>query len=160
MTLIIIFSALALAAAFIKDRKKAAAGLKKAFFRFIRIMPPLLFVLFLVAIVLWLLHEERISGLLSGNNRFIAWLSALLVGSLTLMPGFIAFPLGGILVQNGVQYMAVSAFTGSLMMVGIATFPVERKFLGTGTALLRNIFYLLIAAAVSLITGFVYGELL
>ncbi len=159
MVPILILSAAVLAAAFIKDRKKALAGLKKALFRFLKIVPPLLFVLFVVAVLLWFLPENRISALLSGNNRFMAWLSALLIGSLTLMPGFIAFPLGGILVQNGVQYMTVSAFTGSLMTVGIVTFPVESKFLGTKTAILRNGVYLLIAAAVSIVTGLVYGEL-
>jgi len=51
-------------------------------------------------------------------------------GSITLMPGFIAFPLCGILLKKGVTYMVLSAFSTTLMMVGFVTFPLEKNILG------------------------------
>jgi len=59
-----------------------------------------------------------------------------------------------------VPYMVLSAFTSSLMMVGVLTFPVERKYFGTRIALIRNIIGLGISICVALVTGIFYGELL
>ena len=83
----------------------------------------------------------------------------MLFGSITMMPGFIAFPLGGILVQNGVLYMIISAFTTTLMMVGIITLPVEKKYFGTKVAVIRNIISFFIAVIISIITGMLFGEI-
>ena len=75
------------------------------------------------------------------------------------MPGFVAFPLAGILQNNGVPYMVISAFTTTLMMVGIVTFPLEKAFFGTKVALLRNILGFMIALIVAIGTAFFFGEL-
>jgi hypothetical protein len=75
------------------------------------------------------------------------------------MPGFIAFPLCGILLREGALYMVLSAFSTTLMMVGIATFPLERTYLGARLALARNLVSLGIALLVAIVTGFVFGEL-
>jgi hypothetical protein len=75
------------------------------------------------------------------------------------MPGFIAFPLCGMLLEKGVSYMVLSGFSTTLMMVGVLTFPVERAYLGTKVAVLRNLIYLMIAVVVTLITGLCFGEL-
>jgi hypothetical protein len=40
---------------------------------------------------------------------------ALIFGSITIMPGFVAFPLCGILLKKGVSYMALAAFSTALM---------------------------------------------
>ena len=75
------------------------------------------------------------------------------------MPGFIAFPLCGMLLEKGVPYMILSGFSTTLMMVGVLTFPVERAYLGTKVAVLRNLIYLVIAVVVTIITGLCFGEL-
>jgi uncharacterized membrane protein YraQ (UPF0718 family) len=74
------------------------------------------------------------------------------------MPGYIAFPLGGILRGNGVSYMVISAFTTTLMMVGVLTFPVEKAYLGFKAALIRNILSFLIALIVAVFIGMFFGE--
>lgn len=81
------------------------------------------------------------------------------LGSISLMPGFIAFPLCGMLLEKGVLYMILSGFSTTLMMVGVLTFPVERAYLGTKVAVLRNLIYLVIAVVVTIITGLCFGEL-
>ena len=80
-----------------------------------------------------------------------------MVGSITLMPGFVAFPLAALLVERGAGLMQVAAFVSSLMMVGVMTFPMERNIFGTRLALARNLlafcFAIAVAAALSLVLG-------
>ncbi len=75
------------------------------------------------------------------------------------MPGFITFPLCGILVEKGVTYMVLSAFSTTLMMVGIVTFPIEKEYLGVKVAIIRNVISFCIALCVAFITGFFFGEI-
>ncbi len=55
------------------------------------------------------------------------------------MPGFIAFPLSGILLSKGVPYMVISAFTTTLMIVGVLSYPVEKAYFGTKVTIMRNV---------------------
>lgn len=155
-----IITAILILISFIFNRKKTLAGLKIALKRFIQILVPLFIMVILVSIILFLLPETIISKYLSNNNLCISTIIASILGSITLFPGFIAFPLCGILRQNGVSYMVLSAFTTTLMMVGIITFPIEKEYFGTKVALLRNIISLFIAIIVALVTGIFFGEVL
>ena len=58
-----------------------------------------------------------------------------------------------------VLFMIISAFTTTLMMVGVLTFPVEKKYFGTKVAVLRNTVGFFIALVVSIITGMFFGEM-
>lgn len=53
-----------------------------------------------------------------------------LVGSITLIPAFVAFPLVGSLVDVGASIVPAVAFLTTLTMVGIVTFPLEKKEFG------------------------------
>ena len=75
------------------------------------------------------------------------------------MPGFIAFPLSGILLNKGVSYMVLSAFTTTLMMVGILTYPIEKEYFGVKVTIIRNIISFFIALAVAIMTGIFFGEI-
>ena len=116
-------------------------------------------VVFSVSFVLYFIPETTISEYLSYGNKYISLMIASFLGSITIMPGFIAFPLSGILRQNNVPYMVISGFTTTLMMVGILTFPIERKYFGTKVAVLRNVMSFLIAIVVSIMTGIFFREL-
>ena len=65
-------------------------------------------------------------------------LMASLVGSVTLIPGFVAFPLASVLLKNGAGFMQIAVFISTLMMVGIVTIPLEIKYFGKKAAILRN----------------------
>ena len=159
MTLLYITLALCLVS-FLFDRKKTLAGIKKGVKKFLRVLPVFLIMIIITSLVLTLLPREVISRYLSGENRFLAALAGLACGSVALLPGFIAFPLGGMLREQGVPYFVIAAFTSSLMMVGVLTFPVEKTFFGTRFALLRNLAGVVIAAAVALVAGLFFGEIL
>ncbi len=116
--------------------------------------------LILVSIVLFLIPEEVILKYMNNDSGWLSVLSASALGSIAVMPGFIAFPLSGILLKKGVSYMVISAFTTTLMMVGIVTFPVEKAYLGTKVTLLRNFIALMTALITAFATGLFYGEIL
>jgi len=84
----------------------------------------------------------------------------LIIGSITMMPGFIAYPLAGILVSRGVNYMVVAAFITTLMLVGVATYPVEKEYFGIKATVWRNIAGFIISAIIAVATGILYGEVL
>ncbi|RLA87794.1 MAG: hypothetical protein DRG20_07055 [Deltaproteobacteria bacterium] len=159
MYFLYIITGLALIASFIADKKKTFKAIKMGYKKFVNILPPFLIMLILVSVILFLVPDRVISNYLGVSHKFYGFLFAIFFGSITLMPGFIAYPLCGILLQKGVPYMTLSAFSTTLMMVGILTFPIEREYFGTKVTIIRNLISLGIAIAVALVTGIFFNEL-
>jgi len=155
-----ILTGLLLVLSLVSSREKTVRALRIAVRRFMKLLVPFLTMMSLVALILAFLPHELILRYLGVDNLWFATGLAGVIGSLTLMPGFIVFPLSGILLEQGVPYIVLAAFTTTLMMVGVVTFPIERHYLGTKVALLRNGISLLIALTVSLTIGLWFGELL
>jgi len=154
-----IATGLAVLISFIANREKTLRAIKIAFKRFVTILPAFLNMLILVSIVLFLVPDKIISHYLGSNNIFTGVLLGSFFGSITLMPGFIAFPLCGILLKKGVLYMVLSAFTTTLMMVGVLTYPIEKEYLGTKVTIVRNVIGFFIALIVAVMTGIFFGEI-
>lgn len=154
-----IIAGLAVLASFLANRKKTLSALKIAAKRFVKILPAFLTMIILVSIVLFLIPDEVISKYLGGSNKFIGVIFASLFGSITLMPGFIAFPLAGILLKEGVAYMVLAAFTTTLMMVGILTAPIEKAYFGMKVTVIRNIVSFFIALVITVVIGIFFGEI-
>lgn len=144
----------------LRSREKTFRAVKIAFNKFIKIFPAFLTMLILVSIILFLVPDRTISNYLGNNNKFVTLILASFFGSVTLMPGFIAFPLCGILLNKGVSYMVLSAFTTTLMMVGILTYPIEKEYFGVKVTIIRNVISFFIALIVALSIGLFFGELL
>jgi uncharacterized membrane protein YraQ (UPF0718 family) len=159
MSLLYVLVGLGVAISLIGSRERTFRALKIAARRFLGILPSFLMMLILVSVALFFLPDEVISAYLGIDNRLVATLLASLLGSITLMPGFIAFPLAGILLGKGVPYMVLSAFTTTLMMVGILTYPVESAHFGPKVTVIRNALSLLTALVVAAATGLLFGEL-
>jgi len=154
------FTGIALFVSIIASRKKTVASLKVAFKKFMKIIPSFITMLVFVSIILYLLPDHVISKLLGGNNVIEGTIISSIIGSLTIIPGFIAFPLAGILLEKGIAYMVLSAFTTTLMMVGIVTFPVESKYFGVKLTIIRNIVSFIIAIIIAIVIGIFYGEII
>jgi uncharacterized membrane protein YraQ (UPF0718 family) len=154
-----IIAGLAVLASFLANRKKTLSALKIAAKRSVKILPAFLTMIILVSIVLFLVPDEVISKYLGGSNKFIGVIFASLFGSITLMPGFIAFPLAGILLKEGVAYMVLAAFTTTLMMVGILTAPIEKAYFGMKVTVIRNIVSFFIALVITVVIGIFFGEI-
>lgn len=153
-----LFTAIAVLISFIADRDRTVMAGLTAVRKIIRIAPAIFMMLILVSVALYLVPERVISHYLVDRNTAIGMAIASLFGSITFMPGFIAFPLSGILLQKGVPYMVLSALTTTMMMVGVVTYPIEREYLGRKVTILRNIIGLVIALIVAVVTGMFYGE--
>ena len=160
MIALYIATAAALLASLIASPQKTLAVLKLAAVRFARILPGFLVMLLLFAITITLVPKETLERLLGRESGALGIALAALFGSITLMPGFIAFPLSGALLTRGVPYMVLAAFTNSLMMVGVLTYPLETQYFGTKVTLVRNGLSLVIALIVAVATGFVFGEII
>lgn len=141
---------------FTKDKEKTKDTLKKAFFMGRGMAASIFAVIFAIGFILAIMPPEQISEIISKQNTFIATILAAAFGTITLIPAFIAFPLIGTLANAGVGIMPSVAFLTTLTMVGVATFPLERKEFGTKFAVTRNILSFVFA----LIIAFVMGAIL
>jgi len=151
-------TAVSLIASIIISRKKTLQALTIALRRFLNLLPRFVVMLFLVSIVLFFVSDKFIVQYLGVENKYLGLLLASLLGSVTIMPGFIAFPLAGILLGKGVPYMVLAGFTTTLMMVGVLTYPVEKAFLGTKVTIIRNSISFFIALSIALMVGIFFGE--
>ncbi len=140
---------------FFNSRQKSLTALKKAWIAFENILPQLLTVLIIIGIMLSILKPQTISMIMGSESGFLGMLIAGLVGSITLIPGFIAFPLAAALVRNGANVMQIAVFVSTLMMVGIVTFPIEVSYFGKKASILRNIFAFIFSFIAAIIIGVV-----
>lgn len=130
-------------------------ALKKALKAFEGILPQFLVVLILVAITLSVLDTATISRFLGTKSGVFGILAASLVGAITLIPGFIAFPAAAALLRNGAGATQIAAFVSSLMMVGVVTLPMEIKHFGKRAAFMRNVFAFVFSLIAALFVGWV-----
>jgi len=143
---------------FAKDRKKTKKALQKSWKSFENILPQFLSILIFVGLLLAFLNPPMISRVLGSASGWLGVIIASLVGAITLIPGYIAFPTAALLIKGGAGYMQMSAFISSLMMVGVVTLPVEIKYFNKKSALLRNGISFLFSFLVALIMSKVMGE--
>ncbi|ANQ53704.1 permease [Thermosipho affectus] len=108
-------------------------------------------VMALVGLVLAILPPELIKQLLGNSNEFLSTLYGAIIGALTIIPAFIAFPLSKSLYQSGANLTAIAAFITTLTMVGFATMPIETKYFGKKFTLHR--LWLSFVAAILIASG-------
>lgn len=142
---------------FLKDRKKTKMALKMALKAFENILPQFLSILIIIGIMLAVLSPETISKLIGQQSGWLGMVIAGIIGSITLIPGFVAFPLAAALLKSGAGFMQISVFISTLMMVGIVTIPLEIKYFGKKAAILRNGLAFALSFAIALIIGVVLG---
>lgn len=136
-----------------KDKKKTKMALKKAWKAFENILPEFLTVIMFVGVLLAVLNPQVISKIIGNNSGWFGVVIASVVGAITLIPGFVAFPTAAMLLENGAGYMQIGAFVSTLMMVGVVTIPVEIKYFGKKLTILRNLFAFIFSFLVAYIIG-------
>jgi uncharacterized membrane protein YraQ (UPF0718 family) len=144
---------------FMIDQEKTIEGLKIGLKKITINFPVFLNMIILVALSLYFVSDQLILKFLGDGTGAIGVALAGALGSIAFMPGFVAFPLAGVLLEKGVSYTVIAAFTTTLMMVGIVTYPVEKDFFGIKITVIRNVFSLIMAVIVSIVIGLFYGEL-
>ena len=140
-----------------RDKKKTKMALKKAWKSFENILPQILTILAFLGMVLALLSPDVISHLLGQKAGWQGMIIASIIGSITLMPAFIAFPIAAMLLKNGAGLVQLAVFVSTLTMVGIVTLPLEMKYFGKKISIMRNTFAYLFSFMVALVIGVVLG---
>lgn len=127
-----------LLASAVKNTEKTKKSLKMAWRSFQKLLPNVLAMMLFVGLTLAVLDETVINRLIGPDSGIFGVLSALIIGSVTLIPSFVAFPLGGALLKAGAGYAQIAALVSTIMAVGIVTLPMEIKYFGKAVALRRN----------------------
>jgi len=153
MVFLISITLIAIIVSFLADRQKTYQGLLKGIRMFINILPALLNMLVFVSVLLYLVPNETIIRWLGKGSGIYGVAIAAVLGSISMIPGFIAFPLAGILRKGGVSYEVLAVFITTLMMVGVITLPLESKYFGIKVALLRNGLSFIGAVIIGILVG-------
>ena len=149
-----IITGVALLVSLAVDRRRTWAGIGFGMRMLVKILPALVLMVAAVGVLLSALSPRFLETLFGGSGP-IPFLAGLAVGAVALIPGFIAFPLAGVLRAHGVSTAVLAAFVTSLLMVGVVTLPLEIRFFGRKAALWRNLLSLVAAAAVALVMAVV-----
>lgn len=130
-------------------------ALKKAWKAFENILPEFLVVIMMVGVMLAVVNNDVISKVIGVDSGMMGVVLAALIGAITLIPGFIAFPTAALLLKGGAGIMQIAVLISTLMMVGIVTMPVEMKYFGKKLTLYRNglafLFSFLVAYIIKLV---------
>jgi len=137
-----------------KDKGKTKKALIKAWKSFENILPQFLGVIVMVGIILSIFNADLISKIIGLESGWYGMILSALIGAITLIPGFIAFPTAAMLLENGAGYKQIAVFVSTLMMVGVVTIPVEIKYFGKKVTVMRN----LIAFFFSFLVAGIIGE--
>ena len=138
---------------FLKSKAKTFAAMKKTKKMMGNMIGEIIGIIFIIGLVLTLVPPESIKTVLGSSNAGIATVIAALVGSITLIPAFVAFPLVGSFVDVGASIIPAVAFLTTLTMVGVVTFPLEKKEFGTKFALTRNLLSFVSAIVIAIVMG-------
>lgn len=139
---------------YVKNKQKTKQALMKSWKSFENILPQFLGIIILIGAVLAVVDAEFISKIIGNESGFFGVLFAALIGGITLIPAFLAFPTAAMLLDSGAGLMQIGAFVSSLMMVGVITMPIEMKYFGKKITILRN----LLAFVFSFFVAFIIGK--
>ncbi|MGM0650692.1 MAG: permease [Bacteroidota bacterium] len=138
MAILFIITGILLLVSFIANKHKTLEGLKIGTRQFLKLLPTLLSVIILVSIAMYFIPEQTLIKYFGDQAGTLGYVAAGIVGSVSLIPGFISYPLAGMLVESGVGYGVIALFITTLKMVGVMTIPLEAKYFGLKVTLWRN----------------------
>ncbi|MGL5348516.1 MAG: permease [Peptostreptococcaceae bacterium] len=142
---------------FFKDKSKTKEAIINGFKSFENIMPQFLIIIVVVGVLLSVLDSQTISQFIGSESGFLGISFASIIGSITMMPTFVAFSTGDSLLKSGAGYSQVAALISTLTMVGVLTFNMEASYIGKKAAFYRNFFAFLFSFIVALFVGGVLG---
>jgi uncharacterized membrane protein YraQ (UPF0718 family) len=137
------------------DQKKTMAGFKKGWAMFRNMLLPFLNILIVVSLALYLIPPTVISRYMGPGSGVLGFGIAALVGSITLIPAFISYPIAAGLLRQGASYAVVATFMTTLLMVGVLTLPLEIRYFGRRPAFLRNALNFVAAIIIGLLVGLI-----
>jgi len=153
MKILLVITFIALILSLASDRRKTVSGIKKGLKMFVALLPAVLNILILVSVFLYLVPKEKLVNLLGKNSGIPGVMIAAVLGSVSLIPMFITYPLAAVLLKSGVSYQVLAVFITTLLMVGVLTLPLETTYFGLKVSVIRNILSFIGAIIISLVIG-------
>lgn len=138
---------------FIKSRKKTKMALIKAWKSFENILPLFLSIVLIVGMMLAIISPQIISNLIGKQSGWTGILLAAIIGSCTIIPGFVTFPLAAALLKSGAGITQIIMFISTSCMVGVLTLPIEVRYFGKKIAYIRNSLALIFSVAIAFVMG-------
>ena len=112
-------------------------ALMKAWKAFENLLPMLLGIIIIVGIIIAILDPQIIAKLIGKNSGFLGVLILTVIGSIALIPGFIAFPVAAVLMKKGAKFSNVLIFIGAWSTTKIPMFLFEMSSMGIKFAVTR-----------------------
>lgn len=139
----------------IKDKKKTFDSIKMSSGMMRNMIGEIIGILFLIGLILTFIPPDTIKQYLGQSNVLMSTVAAAFVGSITLIPAFVAFPLVGSLINAGASIIPIVAFLTTLTMVGLVTFPLEKREFGLKFTVTRNLLSFGFAIVIALLMGMI-----
>lgn len=139
----------------IKNRQKTMAALSIAWKTSKNVLPFILTIILVIGFLLTFVPDSVIARVIGKEAGFLGVIAAGLIGSILLVPHFVAAPLAASLLREGAGITAIAAFVTTLVMVGIITAPMESKLLGRKFTVWRNALSFGFALLIALVMGVV-----
>ena len=140
-----------------KSREKTRAALRKAWKSCVGVLPLFFAILLCMGFLLAFVDESVIRQVVGKESGMLGIALSGLIGSVTLIPAFAAYPAAAELLRVTGGYAQITMLITSLMMVGIVTLPMESRFFGLKAALWRNGRGLVYSFALAVFVGAVFG---
>lgn len=142
---------------FLKDKEKTKSALIKACKSMENIMPQFLSIIIIVGLMLAFIDTNTISRLIGNESGFLGVIFSTVIGSIVMVPTFVAFSTANTLLNSGAGYAQVAGLVSTLTFVGIMTFSLEAKYIGKKAAFYRNFFAFLFSFVVAFFMGVILG---
>lgn len=140
-----------------KNKEKTKKALIKALKSIENIMPQFLAIIVIVGLMLAFVDTNTISKLIGNESGFLGVLFSSILGSIVMVPTFVAFSTANTLLNSGAGYTQVAALVSTLTFVGVMTFNLESKYIGKKAAFYRNLFAFLFSFVVAYFMGVMLG---
>ncbi|OPJ56810.1 permease [Alkalithermobacter paradoxus] len=137
----------------LKDKERTITSMKMGRNMMKNMIGEIFAVLFIIGLMITLIPPESINTFMGDSNVILSTIGSAFVGSVTLIPAFVAFPLAKSLLDRGANVVPLVAFLTTLTMVGVVTFPLEKREFGLKFALIRNILSFGFAVVIALVMG-------
>lgn len=142
---------------FFKNKEKTKTALIKACKSFENIMPQFLTIIIIVGIMLALIDTNTITKFIGDESGIFGVFLSNVLGSIVMMPTFVAFSMGNTLLKSGAGYAQVAGLISTLTLVGVMTFSLEAKYIGKKAAFYRNFLAFLFSFVVAFFMGVILG---
>lgn len=142
---------------YLNNKDKTKRALIKACKSIENIMPQFLSIIVIVGLMLAFIDTNTVSKLIGSESGFIGVFFSAVLGSIVMVPTFVAFSTANTLLNSGAGYAQVAALVSTLTLVGIMTFTLEAKYIGKKAAFYRNFLAFLFSFIVAYFMGVVLG---